>query len=104
MQNSAPKFSVGQKVAVCTSDLSVVIPETFVVAYSFLPKRLARDISGEVRPFREGWYYKVRDAPLSLDGLPVSFFEPCLREVDDDDYEEQEEEEVVVYDSRLFHI
>lgn len=104
MQNNTPKFSVGQRVAVCTSDLRVVIPETFVVSSSFFSKHFARDLSGEVRLFQEGWYYTVRDAPPSPDGLPIFFFEPCLREVDDDDYKEQEEEEVVVHDKRLFHI
>jgi hypothetical protein len=74
----APKFAVGDRVAVCSSDCSVVIPDTRVKRRSLKPFA-AHQITG--RMYLDIWLYKV----VGDDGW---FWEHSLRPVRPDEYDE----------------
>jgi hypothetical protein len=59
---SNPKFSIGDKVAVCTADLSIVIPATVVLDRRW--SEGARIITGNSPALYTGWSYLVAGAPL----------------------------------------
>jgi hypothetical protein len=80
------KYHVGQLVAVCTSDLSVVIPETRVVARNLDPCGFYRDWRGNLAYLPSGWAYQVADARTNPRGGEHWFAERCLRPIDKDEY------------------
>lgn len=56
---SNPKFAVGERVAVCTTPLNVVIPKTKVVEVTFSPKMQLVNMGGKVA--LNVWNYRVAD-------------------------------------------
>lgn len=87
---SEPKFSVGQRVAVCTSTLGTVIPVTTVVSSRLLPagSRYQNIDTWQVGVLgKDTWAYTVADAPHQHE-----FAEWCLRPLNDDDYTESTDE------------
>ncbi len=82
---SEPKFHVGQKVAVCAHDLSIIIPASTVLASCFANAGdLIRDATGKNRSLtqvkRTAWNYMVEN------GKGHWFRETSLRPLNDDDY------------------
>jgi hypothetical protein len=86
---SNPKFAVGDLVAVCSSDLSVVIPSTIITARKLTSGGPARDLSTrEIIYCGERWQYQVEDFKTVHRGNPVWINERCLRPILPDEYDE----------------
>ncbi len=85
-ERTAPKFSVGQPVAVMTSLLEVVIPMTTVTTVEWIEDEVVRNpVTGELRRVKSVWAYTVADAPRFGASLrETRFRESCLRPIDPD--------------------
>jgi hypothetical protein len=81
---SNPKFSVGQRVAVCTAELDIVIPQTVVVWVKYFYSYVIIQ-NGKIVRCQPGWGYRVH-------GFPGFLAERCLRPIDDDEYREDSTE------------
>ncbi len=80
---SEPLYHVGQKVAVCTSNLSTVIPETSITNLKWVEFALSRNLGGIEQNI---WAYAVADHDVFI-------AERCLRPLLDDDYKTESEEQ-----------
>ena len=83
-----PLYSIGQAVAVCTPNLSVVIPRTHVEVIRWLQagEYISPITGAPVTRSRPGWEYLVVESPVSLRGNRVWFREHSLRRLDPADY------------------
>lgn len=79
---SEPKFSIGDRVAVCTSNFQVVLPATIVRSFRKKPAGYNRDpITSVIGWLPERWSYLV-------DGCKYFVCEWCLRPIQPDEYTE----------------
>jgi len=85
-----PKFAIGERVAVCTPCLTVVIPATVVVESDWSPadeKFIDPLTGGVVDGGPACWVYQVADDKHW-------FAESYLRPIDKDEYRETEQQEI----------
>jgi hypothetical protein len=91
---SEPKFQVGDRVAVCTSNLAVVIPITAVTEREYQDRGYWRDpVQGGLREFSAGWAYCIEACPRDSQGRRTWFAEWTLRPIQPDEYTERSEQE-----------
>lgn len=93
---SGPKFHVGQRVAVCTRNLLVVIPSTVVikVRWTDATDSVLSHLTGKTHRQIAEFGYLVKDSPIGLFGQPIWFSESSLRPLNDDDYKDDETQEI----------
>lgn len=90
--NSAPKFQLGQAVAVCTTGCRTVIARTRVIARECLNNSRAINVETGAIYLANGWAYGVAD-----DKPGVLILEHCLRPIDPDtEYQDEEQREVAL--------
>jgi hypothetical protein len=81
-----PLYSVGQDVAVCSLDMSVVIPATTVTEVVFIPGNVPlinQDTGTLARPLGgDAYAYRVEHGPISrVHGRSIIFAERSLRPI-----------------------
>ena len=87
---SEPKFHVGQKVAVLTAGLEVVLPTATVSTVSHYGGGMRRHpITNVARQVPACWQYQVAESPYP----DICYGEWCLRPLKDDDYTIETEEQ-----------
>ncbi len=88
---SSPKFSAGDKVAVCTRFLEVVLPEARITdcRYEFGGAVATHPLFLTDMPSRSGFVYRISNGPVSkLSGASCWYHETSLRPIIDGEYEE----------------
>jgi hypothetical protein len=86
-----PKFHVGQRVAVCTQDLSFILPETIVTGVEFQPAGpFCHPQTLAIRFFAASWAYTVAGGERDPLGRACWYDECSLRPIDKDEYRDTE--------------
>jgi hypothetical protein len=78
-----PKFALGERVAVCNSTITTVIPETVVLGREF--RKFGFSVNQPGRLDTNFWAYWVA-------GHNIALGEWCLRPIDKDEYREESEQ------------